>query len=356
MKKAIFLLGFFCALLPVSASSVLNVSDTKYSVCAFDSEIKYVDFGSPSLQGQILNHTNMLAIQATEPLEQETTLSVVTANGQYHPFTVIFSDESTDFVWTEWNEQVKVDTLYFSTIKTHHFLCHENITDIICGSLNIIAEHADNISNIVKAKAMDEDFAPCSITMVNNSGKIYPFVVLPSANPQNVNIYLSSAETLAVFNDASVNDMQMQQLGKAALELPTTITDIGTIKQKMEFGLYGLYSHDDVLLFCLGLQNHNLIDYEIDFIKCYVRDKKRSKKITVQEDEMMPIFVYYPDKTDHNLLKGGQRLPLVLFFRRFTIPQKRILCFEVFERNGGRHLQFSMSDKEILKAKQLALP
>lgn len=349
------ILFFICV--SAVAGDTLRVSDTKYTVCDFSSEIKYVDFGSPDLQGAVLNHKDMLSLQAVQPLEHETTLSVVTANGKYHAFIVKYDDASVDLSWVENGNAPVADTLSFSTVKTTHLISAEKITDVLCGTPGIIAEHADNISNIVKAKALDEDFAPGSITLVSSSGTIYPFVVIPGDNPRQVDILLSGGMdgAPAIFSDASVNDVQMRDLGRKAAGLPVLITDIGTVKQKMAFALYGLYSHDDVMMFCLSLENNNLIDYEIDFIKCYVRDKKRSKKITVQEDEITPIFVYYPQGENHNLLKGGEKLTAVLFFRRFTIPQKRILCFEVFERNGGRHLQFSMSDKELLKARQLDL-
>jgi hypothetical protein len=43
----------------------------------------------------------------------------------------------------------------------------------------------------------------------------------------------------------------------------------------------------------------------------------------------------------------------VLFFNRFTIPKQRMLYFELFEKNGGRHLLFPVSNKELLKARKL---
>lgn len=348
----------FCLLFsPVFATEILYVSDTKYTVCEFSSEIKYVDFGSPDLHGAIMSHKNILSVQAVAPLENETTLSVVTANGKYHDFIVRYDDSLFVPVWKDGGVKISADTLGFSTVKTSHFICAEKISDVICGSGNIIAEHADNISNIVKAKALDEDFAPSSITIVSSGGKIYPYIIVPDSNPDETNIWLLSDKDSfsAVFDDASVNDVQMRELGSKVAAMPVAITNIGTVKQKMAFALYGLYSHDDVLMFCLCLENNNLIDYEIDFIKCYVKDKKRSKKITVQEDEIMPIYEYYPEKQCKDLIRGGEKLTVVLFFKRFTIPQKRTLSFEVFERNGGRHLQFYMTDKEILKAKQLNL-
>lgn len=343
------------AVAPVCRAEILSVSDVKCTLLDFDSEIKYVDFGSADLRGTILSHDDMLMLQAINPLEAPTTLSVVTADGNYHSFTVVYDFENPVLAWQEHRSSAKADTLRFSVDKTTHFICPEPITDILAGSENIIAEHAENIGNIVRAKALDRDFAESSLTLVSESGKIHTFNILPGDNPSVLDVDLSGGEALpgAIFNDASVNDVQMKELGSIVVGKSPSVTNIGYVRQRMSFALFGIYSCDDVLMFHLNIANGNLIDYEIDFVKCYIRDKKRSKTITVQEDEITPIYVYYPQDRKQTLLKGGESLSEVLFFRRFTIPQNRILCFEVFERNGGRHLQFSMSDKELLRAKHI---
>jgi hypothetical protein len=54
-----------------------------------------------------------------------------------------------------------------------------------------------------------------------------------------------------------------------------------------------------------------------------------------------------------SMLPGGEEVEIVIFFTRFTIPKSRVMCFELFENNGGRHLEFSISNKEILKAQKI---
>lgn len=352
MKK--FILILITALSALAASAAegrLAIGPSDALVLSFESEIRYADFGSPEVYGSLLTHSNMLELHCDSSFTGQTTLSVVTANGRYHNFMVEASDRAAFTAWNEKSGFASPDTVRLSTGKTTHFISSEPLTDIISGSDLIAAEHADEISNIVRAKAIEGGFGPSSFTLVSSRGTVYPYVAVSDEDPAELNVYVSGGPGAeALFSDASVNDIKMRSYGEKVAALPPALDNIGTVKQNMEFALAGLYCRDDILMFHLLLTNHNRLDYEIDFIKCYIKDKKRTKTITVQEDEIFPIFAYNPPKGGAELVGGGKTYSTVLFFKRFTIPQKRILYFEVFERNGGRHIAFPVSDSELLKA------
>jgi hypothetical protein len=99
------------------------------------------------------------------------------------------------------------------------------------------------------------------------------------------------------------------------------------------------------------MENLSKVDYEVDFIKNYIVNKKTTKKQAYQADEKIPLFVY--EESENQLIPAGESKSVVLFFKRFTIPRKHNMYFELFERNGGRHLKFTLSNKTLLDAKKL---
>lgn len=359
-RLILILYGMSCLAANAKEDSIA-VSDLHTTVLNFNSEIKYVDFGSAEIFGSKLSSSKMLRLQAKVSDFDETTLSVVTGDGKYYEFKVYYEKHPSFIVWNNGVFFRSKDTIGVSSTKTTHFLCDDRISDILVGSSNIIAAYAKDIDNIVKVKALQSDFDSSSFVVVTKSGVICPFLLVPNQNPPDLSVQITTNklhlkenyESSVLFKNAAVNNIQMQKLGEKVFSEKQSINNIGVIKQRMFFSLSGIYCKGDVLLFRLNLTNNNSIDYDIDFIKVYVQDKKIDKKTAIQEEELSPIYVYYSDNVNNSLLKGDDSMSLIFFLKRFTLPPNRILYFEVFEKNGGRHLRFPVSAAEILKAKNI---
>ena len=42
-----------------------------------------------------------------------------------------------------------------------------------------------------------------------------------------------------------------------------------------------------------------------------------------------------------------------MFVNRFTIPKDRIVYFEIYEKNGGRNLKFTITAEELIRAEYI---
>lgn len=339
-------------------SDSLKVNENQCVVLCFNSDIKYVDFGSGSIQGQRLSSERMIKLSCRTNGFDDSTISVVTSDGGYHQFNVAYSDIIKRAVWREDGNSFSIDSIGFSSVKTTHFICDEKVSDIVTGSDDIIAGYAEKIDNIIKAKAVTLNFKETNLHLITESGYIYTFNVKPDAAPKRLSVVLSSEEEVtqssqAIFRNNSVNDNQMRLFAEKLISEKSHINDIGVVDLKMAFAMSGIYSYNDLLAFRIDIQNNGKIDYYIDFIKGYIRDKSVTKTTAVQEEELLPVYIYYSKEKANDIIKAGEALTVILFYTRFTLPHRRILYFEMFERNGGRHLSFPVSDKEILKAKAI---
>lgn len=107
----------------------------------------------------------------------------------------------------------------------------------------------------------------------------------------------------------------------------------------------------DSLFFKLQIANRSNLNYEIDFIRFYVRDLKTSKRTVKQEQELYPITSR--DKQDY-VLKAGANLNDVFVLKQFPITKTSALFIEVYEKSGSRHLYLKVKQNQILKAKAIS--
>ena len=337
----------------------LKMNDIKYLLLDFPAEIKYADLGSEDVVAEKSVHGNILKIKAGIPYFEKTNISVVTTDGKYHSFVVEY-DANPKYLAIRMKEVkdsiserdiIKSTHIEVSDMKTSHLIFPGKVDEICLGSDNIISEKAERIDNIVKVKSTTDnvdEFLQTSITIVTEDGKIYPMTVDYNKSPNQMSISFGDQKNKAFFRGVNVNDESMEQMAKWILEQGMKINSIGSQDFKMTFQLNSIYTDQDIIAFNLHIINNSRIDYGIDFVKAYIRDKKISKKTAMQEDEINPIYAYYTDQ--EKVIHGKGDYNVVLFYKKFTIPEKRILFFELFEANGGRHIKFSAPNRSIIKA------
>lgn len=336
----------------------LDISDIKWVYLKFNADVNYADRGTDDIKIEVSNAKNVIRIKSDVVDFDSTTITVITNDGIVHTFALSYKQDPKAIAIkikggkiTE-DDYIETYHIELSDDRTSHVILPEKIVDISVGSNYIAAEQTEEISNIVKCKSINAGFdiyKETSLTIVTEK-EIYPFIATYNKKPQQVNMTIGSSSH-AVFNRIPTNESDMKSLGEQVLSQGSVINNIGVIEDKMTFSLRSIFIDNDIMMFNIGLQNASRIDYDIDFIKCYIVNKKTAKHETYQIDEKVPIFTY--SNSENEMVKAKGTYNTVLFYNRFTIPDKHILYFEVFEKNGGRHLKFTIPHKELLKAKYL---
>lgn len=335
----------------------IDMNDAQYLFLKFPTEIKYADMGSADLSaGKVLQ--KILKIKANHPFFEKTNLSVVTTDGKYYSFSVQYNatpsyiaikmDNVKDSITA--SDLIPATHIEVSDINTTHIILPTKVADIALGHPEIISEKAEGIDNIVKLKSVvgeTEKFQQTSITVVSEKGDVYPMVVDYAQNPTNMSI-LFTEDGNALFRGVNVNDESMREMAEWIVSKGQEINDLGVTGNKMLFQLSSVYTDQDIIAFYLHAINSSKIDYAIDFVKAYIKDIKKSRNTVVQEDEQFPIYAYYSQ--EDKVIHGKEDIDIVLFFKKFTLPKTRMLYFEMFEENGGRHLKFTAPNKTIINA------
>jgi conjugative transposon TraN protein len=243
--------------------------------------------------------------------------------------------------------------------KTSNLIFPYAIKSVDRGSASVLAQKAKGVDNILQVKAGKQNFHQTNLTVVTTDGQLYSFLVDYTNEPSVLNFSFSKDSVSSAIEPAEKDKAVLSgtPLNEAGFK---TITDevcqqkrflhIRSREQKMRLSLESLWLKDKVMWLALQLQNKSLIDYSPDYIRFFVRDKKRGKRTAIQESEITPLY----GKADSTV--AGEQLQKVVFaFRPFTIPKTQELVIQVGEQNGGRSLVLPVSHKVLLKARLLSV-
>ena len=240
--------------------------------------------------------------------------------------------------------------------KTTHLIFPYAVTYVDLGNAGIIADKAQGAENIVKLKANQQSFPQTNMTVVTADGRLYSFLVDYEANPRVLNYNLTTGTgdasptlPLALFSNLSLTQTEMETYARLVLKKKKMLRT-KEVKDDITLALQGMYTKDDLFFLPVYMLNKSNIRYDVDFLKFYIRDKKLAKRTAIQESEVVPLFVYHAGQT---VIPGPGGMDQVYVLRKFTIPDDKNLVVEMFERGGGRHLTFNVSNSDILKARKL---
>jgi hypothetical protein len=225
--------------------------------------------------------------------------------------------------------------LSITTNKTTSLVFPFAIKHVDRGSQDIVAEEVKEAENILLIKAANKNFPETNLTVVTEDGSVYDF-----------NVDYSSDPSLFVYQLPVKIAASITAYANSILDNPKTINGPGTGQGSVAARIAGIYVKDNVMYFQLKFYNLSHINYDIDFIRIYIRDKKKSKRTAIQDNDLKPLYISGNTK----LIKAMQRSAIVFALNKFTIPDGKYLSVEINEKNGGRNLSFKVKNKIVMDA------
>lgn len=226
-----------------------------------------------------------------------------------------------------------------------------DIKSIVWGSSDILVQKATGVENILQVRASKKGFMQTNLSVVTADGEFYSLVLNYVEYPSELNFYVfkdsSGKEVLAKLKDAPFNEDWLNNTAKEVLNQKGFLGN-KVKEQKMRLKLDGIFLKENTMWFKIGVKNNSLIDFNPEFVKFYVKDKRKAKRTAVQEKEIVPV-VTYPCP----VIKGKTNETFTLPFSPFTIPKNQELIIQVNEEAGGRSLLLKVRYAVLLKAKYL---
>ena len=233
--------------------------------------------------------------------------------------------------------------------KTTNLVFPFAIKSVDRGSQSILAQKAKGVENILQIKAGREGFEETNLTVITAEGKLYSFLLNYAQQPSMLNLSFEIPKPLvkdAFFSSGNYNEAEIQAYSKAVAVEKKKVHGIKDKKYGMRFRLDGLFIRDNVMFFRIKTSNQSNINYDIDQLRFFIRDRKKAKRTATQEIEIKPLYI----QNDTPTVKGQSEQIFVFALPKFTIPDQKYLAVQLMEKNGGRHLKLDVKNRKITKA------
>ena len=171
--------------------------------------------------------------------------------------------------------------------------------------------------------------------MVLTDGSIYAYVLQYDPDPSTW-----------IYQVPASKDASLESYAKGIALYPRKLWGIRDESWMIAAAITGIYIKDKVIYYQLRLSNHSTIDYDIDFMRFYIRDKRKGKRTATQEIEVKPLYV----TGNTTMVKADNQNIVVFALEKFTLPHAKYLAIEINEKNGGRNLKMKVKNKKIMRA------
>lgn len=226
-------------------------------------------------------------------------------------------------------------SLCISTEKTTSLVFPFAILHVDRGTQSVLVQPVKESPTILLVKAATKGFSETNLSVITEDGSVYTFVICYDNNPAQwvYHLPVNKTSTLATY-------------ANGILDNPKTMRGIKDSKWDILIKVSGIYIKDDVVFYQLNISNQSPIDYDIELLRFFIRDKKKGKRTAVQENELKPLYV----AGNISKVKANSSSAIVVALDKFTIPDAKYLAVQIMEKNGGRHLLMKINNRKILKA------
>ena len=227
--------------------------------------------------------------------------------------------------------------------KTTSIVFPYAIKSIDKGSAEVLVQKAKGVENILLVKAAKQHFFQTNLTVVTSDGKLYVFVLnydetCPDLNFKAENAVAASRDLL--FSLENENQKRIEQCALAAYSKKKKISGLKKSKYQIRLEVNGIFIQQDVLYLRVVFENKSKINYDIDQLRFFIRDQKKSKRTASQEIELQPLYA----TSSSSVIPYKSEIIKVYALQKFTIPENKYLTIQMIEKNGGRHLEVDINN------------
>lgn len=240
------------------------------------------------------------------------------------------------------------DTISISTSRTTCLIFPAAVNHVDMGSTDVLVSKIKDAGNLLLVKAVKRNFQETNLSVLTADGKFYSLIARYDSMPGKLVYHPYKSEVAFVSNQMNKTDVSRYSNSLLIYENKSPIA----IRSRwgVQATLNSIYIKDNILFFKISISNKSPVRYDIDEVRYYVKDKKRSKRTAVHEVEMLPVY-----KTEiSEMIYPHEKISMVVAMEKFTLPSKKYVEIEIKERNGGRHLTLKFNNKNIMMAKRFS--
>ncbi|MFW0736861.1 conjugative transposon protein TraN [Flavobacterium sp. T12S277] len=235
------------------------------------------------------------------------------------------------------------DNLQIGYSKTTSIVFPYSIKSVDKGSADVLVQKAKGVENILLVKAAKQYFFQTNLTVVTTDARLYVFVLNYDDNCPDLNIKAENAVAASkdvLFSMENENQKKIEQLASLALSKKKKTSGMEKSKFQIRLEVNGIFIHQNVLYLRVVFENKSKINYDIDQLRFFIRDQRKSKRTASQEIEILPLYT----TSSSTVIPYKSEVIKVYALEKFTIPENKYLTLQLIEKNGGRHLEVNINN------------
>lgn len=250
-------------------------------------------------------------------------------------------------VSAQYDAKAEFNNIQLSYSKTTSILFPYAVKSLDVGSRDVLVQKAKGVENILLLKAGKQNFPQTNLTVVTSDGNLYSFILnfddlCPTLNV-DARLRIGDDKSL-LFSLENENQKEIKEYALLALSKKNKVSGLVSKNAEIEFKVDGIFIHQDVMYFRVFLGNDSRINYDVDQLRFFIRDQKKSKRTAAQEIELTPLLC----TGEFSRISDKSETTVVFAIAKFTIPEKKKFTMQVFEKNGGRHLELNIRNRHLV--------
>lgn len=225
--------------------------------------------------------------------------------------------------------------------KTTSIVFPYAIKSIDKGSADVLVQKAKGVENILLIKAAKQYFFQTNLTVVTSDGKLYVFVLNYDEDCPDLNLKAENGTAVnkdILFSMENENQRKIEQEAGLVLSKKKKLRGIKRSKFQISLEISAIFISQDIFYFRIVFENKSKINYDIDQLRFFIRDQRKSKRTASQEIEILPLYT----TSSSQVIPDKSKVVKVFALDKFTIPEKKYLTLQIIEKNGGRHLELDL--------------
>lgn len=227
--------------------------------------------------------------------------------------------------------------------KTTSIVFPYAIKSIDKGSTDVLVQKAKGVENILLVKAATQNFFQTNLTVITSDSRLYVFVLNYDEGCPDLNIMAENGTAVnkdVLFSLENENQKKIEQGAMLALSKKKKVSGVKRSKFQISLQVSGIFISQDILYFRIVFENKSKVNYDIDQLRFFIRDQKKSKRTASQEIEIVPLYT----TSTSQVIPDKSQIVKVYVLDKFTIPEKKYFTIEIIEKNGGRHLNLDIKN------------
>jgi conjugative transposon TraN protein len=235
------------------------------------------------------------------------------------------------------------ENLQIGYSKTTSIVFPYSIKSVDKGSADVLVQKAKGVENILLVKAAKQYFFQTNLTVVTTDARLYVFVLNYNEDCPDLNIKAENAVAASkdvLFSMENENQKKIEQLASIVLSKKKKTSGLKKSKFQIRLEVNGIFIDQDVLYLRVVFENKSKINYDIDQLRFFIRDQRKSKRTASQEIEILPLYT----TSSSAVIPYKSEVIKVYALEKFTIPENKYLTLQLIEKNGGRHLEVNINN------------